>query len=34
MQLDIAGVDLRAFGVTYKNVRAAGNISADFAGNG
>ncbi len=32
MQLDIAGVDLRAFGVTSQNVKAAGKISAFFKG--
>ncbi|WP_317174178.1 translocation/assembly module TamB domain-containing protein [Nonlabens antarcticus] len=32
MQLDIAGVDLRAFGITTQNVKAAGKISAFFKG--
>lgn len=32
MQLDIAGVDLRAFGITSQNVKAAGKITALFKG--
>jgi len=33
LQLEIAGVDLRAFGITSQNVKAAGTISAFFKGN-
>ncbi|BAO56641.1 translocation/assembly module TamB domain-containing protein [Nonlabens marinus] len=33
LQLDIEGVDLRAFGITNQNVKAAGKLTANFKGN-
>ncbi len=33
LQLNVVGVDLQAFGVTNRDVRAAGNINATFKGN-